>query len=101
LQLLLVEVLPQGEPNESDVASRLATSVRNLQRRLADESTSYKEVLDDTRRQLARSYLAEARYSISEIAYLLGFGAASSFTRAFRRWEGTSPREFQARVSKV
>ena len=101
LQLLLVEALPQGEPSESDVASRLGTSVRNLQRRLADEGTSYKEVLDDTRRQLARSYLAEARYSISEIAYLLGFGAASSFTRAFRRWEGTSPSEFQARASKV
>src|SRR6185295_9927965 len=101
LQLLLVEDLPRGEPNESDVASRMGTSVRNLQRRLADEGTSYKEVLDDTRRQLARSYLAEARYSISEVSYLLGFGAASSFTRAFRRWEGISPSEFQAKLSKV
>ncbi len=101
LQLFLVEALPRGEPNESDAAVRLGSSVRNLQRRLADEGTSYKEVLDDTRRQLARSYLAEARCSISEIAYLLGFGAASSFTRAFRRWEGTSPREFQAKASKV
>jgi AraC-like DNA-binding protein len=101
LQLLLVEDLPRGEPNESDVAARLGTSVRNLQRRLADEGTSYKEVLDDTRRQLARSYLIEARNSISEIAYLLGFGAASSFTRAFRRWEGISPSEFQAKTSAL
>jgi len=101
LQLLLVEHLPSGEPNETDLASRMGTSLRNLQRRLAEEGTSYKEVLDDTRRQLARSYLAENRHSISEVAYLLGFSAASSFTRAFRRWEGVSPREFQAKASKA
>jgi AraC-like DNA-binding protein len=101
LQVLLVDALPHGEPNEADAAARLGTSVRNLQRRLADEGTSYKEVLDGTRRQLARSYLAEARYSMSEIAYLLGFGAASSFTRAFRRWESISPSEFQAKVRKA
>jgi AraC-like DNA-binding protein len=101
LELFLVEALPHGEPNEADAAARLGTSVRNLQRRLADESTTYKEVLDETRRKLARSYLGEARCSISEIAYLLGFGAASSFTRAFRRWEGVSPSEFQAKASRV
>jgi AraC-like DNA-binding protein len=101
LHSLLVEDLPRGEPNESDLAARLGTSVRNLQRRLAEEGTSYKDVLDDTRRQLARSYLSEGRHSISEVAYLLGFGAASSFTRAFRRWEGVSPREFQAKARKV
>jgi AraC-like DNA-binding protein len=101
LQLLLVEALPQGEPSESNAATRLGTSVRNLQRRLADEGTSYKAVLDDTRRQLARSYLAEAGYSISEIAYLLGFAAASSFTRAFRRWEGISPSDYQTKATRA
>lgn len=98
LHLLLVDALPRGEPNEAEVATSLGTSVRNLQRRLADEGTSYKHVLDGTRRQLARSYLAEGRYSMSEIAYLLGFAAASSFTRAFRRWEGISPSAFQAKA---
>jgi len=101
LELLLAEHLPSGEPNEAELASRMGTSLRNLQRRLAEEGTSYKEVLDETRRQLARSYLAEGQHSISEIAYLLGFGAASSFTRAFRRWERISPSEFQAKASKV
>lgn len=101
LHLLLVDALPRGEPDEAELASRLGTSLRNLQRRLADEGTSYKDVLDDTRRQLARSYLADGQHSISEVAYLLGFRAASSFTRAFRRWEGTSPREFQTKARKV
>ncbi len=101
LHHLLVEHLPHGEPNEADLAARLGTSLRNLQRRLADEGTSYKDVLDDTRRELARSYLSEGTHSVSEIAYLLGFLAASSFTRAFRRWEGMSPTEFQAKARKV
>ena len=94
---LLVDELPRGEPDEAELAARLGTSLRNLQRRLAEEGTSYKNVLDDTRRGLARSYLAEGRHSISEVAYLLGFRAASSFTRAFRRWENLSPSDFQAR----
>jgi AraC-like DNA-binding protein len=97
LRAIFVEDLPDGEPNEAAIAVRLGTSLRNLQRRLAEEGTSYKGVLDDTRQKLARSYLADGRHAISEIAYLLGFQAASSFTRAFRRWEGVSPREFQAR----
>lgn len=101
LHSLLVECLPHGEPNEAELASRLGTSLRNLQRRLADEGTSYKDVLDDTRRALARSYLSEGTHSVSEVAYLLGFLAASSFTRAFRRWEGMSPSEFQAKTRKV
>lgn len=100
LHLLLVDTLPRGEPDEAELASKLGSSLRNLQRRLAEEGTSYKDVLDDTRRQLARSYLADGRHSVSEVAYLLGFQAASSFTRAFRRWEGASPTEFQARARK-
>lgn len=101
LHLLLVEDLPRGEPDEAELASRLGTSLRNLQRRLAEEGTSYKDVLDDTRRQLARSYLADNRHSISEVAYLLGFRAASSFTRAFRRWEGVSPSAFQTKARRL
>jgi AraC-like DNA-binding protein len=100
VHLLLVDELPRGEPDEAELAARLGTSLRNLQRKLAEEGTSYKNVLDDTRRGLARSYLAEGRHSISEVAYLLGFRAASSFTRAFRRWENLSPTDFQARIQK-
>jgi AraC-like DNA-binding protein len=48
-------------------------------------------LLDDARRELARKYLADARYSLGEVAHLLGFGDASNFFRACKRWFGPPP----------
>jgi AraC-like DNA-binding protein len=61
-------------------------SERTLQRRLRDEGESFASILDDTRRELAGSWLAEGRLTRTEIAYLLGFSQLSSFSRALRRW---------------
>lgn len=91
LRAVLIEQLPRGEPSQDRAAEALHLSSRSLQRRLADESTNYKTVLDELRRELAMSYLREARHSISEITYLLGFADTSSFTHAFRRWTGVAP----------
>lgn len=84
-------LLSQGEPAAAAVAAALHLSERSLQRRLAESGTRYSELLRDTRQQLARSYLRDPRVSVGEIAWLLGFGDQSSFTRAFKRWEGCSP----------
>ncbi len=92
----LVELLPLGEPSQDKVAAVLHMSLRNLQRKLSAEGTTYKEVLNQTRRELALSYIADNRYSISEITYLLGFSDSSSFTRAFKRWTGQAPSNFRA-----
>lgn len=83
--------LPQGEPVAEDIAAHLHVSLRSLQRHLADEDTSFDRILNETRLTLARAYLSDPRYAISEIAYLLGYADASCFTRAFRRWTGKSP----------
>lgn len=91
------ELLPKGEPGAAAVAAQLHLSERSLQRRLAEAQTSFSALLRDTRHSLARSYLRDPHLSIGEIAYLLGFGDMSSFTRAFRRWEGIAPSEFRAR----
>jgi len=72
-------------------------STRNLQRRLDDEGTSYKALLNDARASLARSYVREGRLSVTEIAFVLGFAETSTFSRAFRRWTGKSPRAFARR----
>ena len=69
-------------------------SLRNLQRRLEEEGTSYREALNETRRDIARSYLDEGHTSVTEIAFLLGFADTSGFSRAFRRWTGLSPRAY-------
>lgn len=91
----LVDTLPHGEPSQDAIAARLHMSSRNLQRRLAEEGETYKEILNRTRQDLALSYIRDPAYSVSEITYLLGFSDTSSFSRAFKRWTGRSPRHFR------
>jgi AraC-like DNA-binding protein len=99
LRSWLVERLADGEPTEEAAARALGMSVRNLQRRLQREGTTYREALNGTREEMARAYLEEGRSSVSEIAFLLGFSDSNSFSRAFRRWANQSPRAYcRARV---
>jgi len=97
VRAVLTDLLPSGVPGEAAVAAALHLSSRSLQRRLAEEGSSYTQLLQQTRRELAASYLSDPRSSVSEIAYLLGFSDTSSFTRAFKRWQGVTPTEFRAR----
>lgn len=88
----LVAALPSGELSQREAARRMGMSPRNLQRRLLAEGTSYNQLLDETRLLLARGYVEEGRRSFQEIAYLLGFSEPSAFSRAFKRWTGSSPK---------
>ena len=91
----LLEMLPAGQSSIEEVADRLAMSKRSLQRRLSEESSSYQEVLNATRRELAHSYLSRSSVSLVETAYLLGFQDGNSFIRAFRGWTGQTPGEYR------
>lgn len=95
---VLCRLLPQGEPKREVVASTLHLSQRTLQRRLQEEGTSFQQLLDDTRRELAGQYLAQPNLTLLEIAYLLGFADPSNFFRAFRRWFDATPGEYRARL---
>jgi AraC-like DNA-binding protein len=86
-----VQCLPDGEPTRETVATGLHISSRSLQRRLQDEGTTFHDVLDDVRSNLAERYLGNERISLADVANLLGFSDQSSFTRAANRWFGTSP----------
>lgn len=90
------EALKQGEPNVERLATRLNMSGRTLQRRLSDLQTSFQEVLDLVRFDLARAYLKDARLDVSQVAYLLGYSELRAFDRAFRRWAGKSPTEWRS-----
>jgi AraC-like DNA-binding protein len=90
----LIEQLAGGEPTEEAAARALGMSLRNMQRRVQEEGTTYREVLSRTREEMARAYLEEGRTSVTEIALLVGFGDTSSFSRAFRRQTGLSPRAY-------
>ncbi|HEY2678769.1 MAG TPA: AraC family transcriptional regulator [Steroidobacteraceae bacterium] len=96
---VLTQRLARGEPSQEDIAELLNMSARTLQRKLGEAGTTYKEILDDTRRALALAYLSVPRHSVSEVTYLLGFSAGSCFTRAFRRWTGQSPSDWRARAN--
>ncbi|WP_221799590.1 AraC family transcriptional regulator [Oceanobacter mangrovi] len=82
-------------PELSEVARQLGKPPWTLKRLLAAESTNYQTVLDDTRRELALAYVRETGLAIGEIAYLTGFGSATAFQRAFKRWTNQTPRQLR------
>ncbi|BAP46261.1 AraC family transcriptional regulator [Pseudomonas sp. StFLB209] len=83
------------EPDLEEVAARLKLPTWTLRRKLADEQTSFRAVLNDTRRDLAMTYIRDTELAFGEIAYLLGFASAEAFQRAFKRWNGQTPGEFR------
>jgi AraC-like DNA-binding protein len=85
------KLLPNGKALAQNVAKALALSTRTLSRRLAEEGTSYAEVVDQLRRSLARQYIKDPAMSLSQIAWLLGYEGSTSFNHAFKRWTGRSP----------
>jgi AraC-like DNA-binding protein len=95
LNQALIRALHDGTPTLEQVASRLSMSARTLQRRLGERELNYQALLDRTRAELARRYLADPNLSLAEIAMLLAFSEQSAFNRAFKRWYGESPRRFR------
>lgn len=94
----IIRRLHKGEPRRDDIAGLLALTDRTLQRRLRAEDTSFQQLLDEARRELARKYLAEDRYSLGEVADLLGFADQSNFFRACKRWFGVPPGQYRRRL---
>ncbi|MEM6455117.1 MAG: AraC family transcriptional regulator [Acidobacteriota bacterium] len=91
----IARALSEGVPTMSDVAKHLGMSGRTLQRRLADRGASFQTLVDEARRQLAERLLRQTGYSLAEVAFMTGFAEQSSFTRAFKRWAGQTPRSYR------
>jgi len=98
VRLELMDLLPRGTPTRAQVAQSLHLSERTLQRRLAAEGCTFRELLADTRRELALSYINQRHHSVLEVGFLLGFTDPSNFARAFRAWTGKSPTDYRAEV---
>ncbi len=96
----VVDLLPSGECSKENIASRLNMSERTLQGRLSTKNTSYRDLLNETRKELAEQYISQGLRSFSEVAYLLGFSDISSFSRAFRNWTGLSPSIYRGQYLK-
>jgi AraC-like DNA-binding protein len=89
---LFVEVFPSSE----EVASAFGLSERSFRRRLSEEATSFRKLLDQVRFRKARQLLAETAQSMESIARQLGYAESAAFIHAFQRWAGTSPAVFRA-----
>jgi len=91
----LIRELPQGNANATHVAQQLHMSQRTLERKLASEGTTFKQLLDEMRRRLALEYVSTRNFGLSEIAFLLGFSQQAAFHRAFKRWTSQTPLEYR------
>jgi AraC-like DNA-binding protein len=95
ISTLLFEQLQEGVPGVDMVARELGMSIRSLQMKLKDEGITFSQIVENIRKELSKSYLAEKHYSIDDITYLLGFSDTSVFHRAFKRWTGQTPKQYR------
>ncbi|MCQ6564059.1 AraC family transcriptional regulator [Paenibacillus mendelii] len=93
---ILQRSLAGGRLDIRAVASELGMSDRTLQRRLADEGTTFKQLLTQVRHEQAREYLADPKLDIKEVAFLIGYEDPNSFYHAFRLWEGDTPSKWRS-----
>lgn len=95
-RFLIELLLSTGEPSKTLIAELLAVTPRTLQRRLADEGTGHRELLNQVREDKAKEYLRSEDLSLDDIAFLLGFKDTAVFYRAFKQWTRMTPGEYRA-----
>jgi AraC-like DNA-binding protein len=88
----------EGTPSIASVAHRARTSARSLQRKLTRHGYTFTDLVAGARRALAEHYMRDPQRSLTDVALALGYSELSAFSRAFRRWSGTSALEFRADV---
>jgi len=88
---VLQSALMTGDASAGSVGALFSMHSRTLHRHLADFGTSFRALVDETRFEIARQMLADSSFEVRRIADMLGYADASAFTRAFRRWSGTTP----------
>ncbi len=91
----IAQSLNEGSPRMADIAKGLGLSARSFHRRLSEHGLSFQALTEETRRELAEGLLRDKQYSLAEVAFLTGFSEQSSFTRAFKRWLGTTPASYR------
>ena len=95
LRRFLIDARPNF-PTIDEMAERLHISARTLRRRLKERDTSYRELLDEIRLELAQQYLRDTQLSIDQIAALVGFEETTSFRKAYKSWTGISASQYRA-----
>jgi AraC-like DNA-binding protein len=97
LERRIVELLPERQARAKILAGEIGVSERTFHRRLEEMGTSFTDLVDRLRHELAMRYVEDRKVSLGDVAVLLGYANQSAFSATFRRWTGTAPR--QARSS--
>ncbi len=92
---LITSSLVNGVPDQKRIAEDLGMSARTLQRRLQDREVVFADLVDEVRYAIARDFVTHSEFSLTDVAMMLGYGELSSFSRAFKRWTGSSPDLFR------
>lgn len=100
VRAMIVRNLTQDRVRLPMIASDLNLTQRTLQRKLREANTSFQQILDNTRHQLACQYLQQAHLNLAEIAFMLGFQEQSSFNHAFKEWQGMNPGAYREQCGK-
>ncbi len=96
---LLIGELGLVRASSAAVARRLGLSTRTLARRLANEGTSFREILDGVRGETAMALLRDPAPGVAEIAFFLGYSEPAAFHRSFKRWTGETPVAYRRGVT--
>lgn len=96
---LILAQLEKEEPSFANIAKQLTITERSLRRRLQDEDTSYRELLQHCRMEMAEYYLAHTEFSLTEVALRVGFADSSGFSKAFSRQYKITPTEYRKQSS--
>ena len=96
IELRVEPLLERGPVRIEAVARGLGCSRQTLYRRLKEEGVTFAELLDGLRRRLGLHYVRERGMPVKEAAYRLGFSEPAAFSRAYKRWTGSSPRRLDS-----
>jgi len=98
LNIVISRQLGNGGTNLPRVAEEMAMSTRTLQRRLALLGIQFGEHIEELRKSMALHYITKKQCCLTDIALLLGYSEASSFSRAFKRWTGSTPGQYRKKL---
>ncbi len=88
----IASLLPFGQPLREEIAEALDMSLRTFQRKLSEENTTFKKLLESVRQRLAKDYIERDCYPLEDVAFLLGYSNITAFYAAYRRWYNSTPR---------
>lgn len=100
-QNLIKDALPSGIPFAAEIGRHLGMSTRTLSRRLSENGTTYRQLVQNTQQKVSTELLINTSETVSEIAFQAGFSEQSAFNRAFKRWTGKSPLEYRKTSSST